>query len=203
MYKISKYVNFFSLLRYYGCLPTAKETILTSLMQHLMILTAFGILHITIGHVIMLTLPGTLQNWLDNYPSLVCSLYAAHGYAVVVPCLTFILAFKIYLHLKPLMYLEMNHEQLSKITIVFHLLISFLQFYFVSKQSGNLCARQKANEIRMIYKFDLSFKKLNFIYPISAYNGILMGIFEIWYGALKVKQWRRQKKALVYPTPQV
>ena len=168
-----------------------------------MIITAFGILHITIGYVIMLIIPGTLQIWLDKYPSIVCSFYTVHGYVVVAPCLIFLLAFKIYLHLKPLVYLEMNHEKLIKIIIIIHSLISIIQFYLMFNQSGNLCARQKANELKLIYKFDVNLDKLSFFYPLSAYNGLLIGIFEILYIALKVKQWRRQHRALVYPIPQV
>ncbi len=60
----------------------------------------------------------------------------------------FILIFKIFLQIKPLVYLEMNHEKLRTVIYCLVSITSVIEYYMIYKKSGSFCARQKFKELK-------------------------------------------------------
>ena len=78
-----KHYQLLKIFRYYRSLPESKKTILTSLMQILMITAALSLCHITLSHIGIAVLPNLTQQWLISNPSLICSLCSVNEYLIL------------------------------------------------------------------------------------------------------------------------
>ena len=174
-------------------------------MQLLMLIIAATLIHITIGYIIIGLTPDLLHGLLKQYPSLVCSLFSLHGYVVAGICLMFILIFKIYLQLRPLLYLEMNHEMVRTLVYIIILVTSILEVCFMLVQSGTLCARQKVLEFKLLNCLVVDIDHFTFAPPMGALNAAMIVVLEFIYVISEFKKWiyHRKSRIQVQPTSQV
>lgn len=174
-------------------------------MELLMIMSAATITHITIGYMVIGIFPDILQDMLQQYPSLICSLYSLIGYIFAGICLMFILIFKIYLKIKPLMFLEMSHERICSIVYFMITLLSVTEISFMLIYHGTLCPKQKVLEFKVIYSLDIDLESFKVTFPMSPLNGVVILILELIYLLCSFVNWMKKRKSRiqVQPIPQV
>ena len=197
---------FYSCLNsYYRSFPEGKQTILTYLMQLFMIICCTGLLHITLTSIIVSTMPETVQSLLDKYPALICSICSLHGYTLAGLCLISILIFMIFLQVKPLQFLEMNHEKLCTVVYSTIFIVFMSEIVLLLYQQKTLCFKQKLWEFKVIYNFNVDLQSFKFTVPLTPLNGVIALFLEIIFLILKFKKWFYQQRSRnqVHPVVQV
>ena len=104
---------------YYESLPTSKTTVLTNLLQHLMLVTMASLLHYLAVSAFSKLFPKVVGQLLESYPNLLMSVasFLPIGLAAF-SIMVSVMAMKIFARLYPCDYLEMNHERTSRCVII-------------------------------------------------------------------------------------
>ena len=171
------------------------------LMQMLMVIAIFVNIHDAIELVVCSLFPNHLETWLQTYPNLTCSLLSKHGFELAGMCTFCILGFKIFLTLKPMNYLEMNHEQVMMIIIWSITVLEVADLILILFFNGTLCVKQKLIELESIFKIKVEHNTFKLSLPIGAFLGLILLIQEVLFITVNLYQKIRKRRMKRSITP--
>ena len=171
------------------------------LMQMLMVIAIFVNIHDAIELVVCSLFPNHLETWLQIYPNLTCSLLSKHGFELAGMCTFCILGFKIFLTLKPMNYLEMNHEQVMMIIIWSITALEVADLILILFFNGTLCVKQKLIELESIFNLKVEHNTFKLSIPIGAFLGLILLIQEVLFITVNLYQKIRKRRMKRSVTP--
>jgi hypothetical protein len=130
----------FLIWKYYESLPIQRKTVLSYLVQDvILVFGSFRIMHM-IRYFIIST--GVLNDALmtGEYPNLTCSLISSVSYPVFSQHLIgAVNSFQAFAKINPITYLSFNHEKARKIALVVIILLVIIELVVVIFTYGTLC----------------------------------------------------------------
>ena len=168
--------------KYYESLPIQRKTVLSYLVQDLMLVFgSFRIMHM-IRYFIIST--GVLNDALmtGEYPNLTCSMISSVPYPVISQHLIgAVNSFQAFAKINPATYLSFNHEKARKITLVLIILLVIIEFVLVSLTYGTLCGKTDISFIQAFTGLQVDLKTTPKLGVWSAFLSCSPRLIYIWF----------------------
>ena len=129
----------------------------------------------------------------QDYPNTACSLLSMGPYYIpTLVLIAILLGYKAFMTFRPLYFLNMNHEQMFKITMVFYFAIVVAEFSMILYLHGSFCQRLRIDTIYMVTNLEFDKSEFRFIPSlILPIHGFIPIIPECVY---RIIEWRKKIK---------
>ena len=178
---ISQYtiLSFISLFRYYNAIPDLKQSIMTKLLQAFLI--SIGIILIVgclknLYHISYLS--SSIQILAQSYPNLTCSILSYEPWYVLSSYFLFaIISFKSMIAVYPTDFINMNHDKVWKVTIIFILSCWAFEYVFFILYFKTVC--NKLNIESLGQKFEIEMDLFQYKPAVIQYHMLSLWIPQI------------------------
>ena len=183
--------------KFYSNQTEASKTILTYLMEFLMLnFIIYNVMCIA-AKILVISFKQYLNVWFKHELCCIVSRILPDYYEIV-QCIGCILMFKLYLLVKPMSYLEMNHELMFKIVKII-IWCTHVAIYFLMYMSyGTLCSKNRSRFLNYLFHTNIDIEDMP-IYPrILMISALIVGLIEAVF--LMTKCFKKMKaKRKIYP----
>ena len=168
--------------KYYKSLPIQRKTVLSYLVQDLMLVFgSFRIMHM-IRYFIIST--GVLNDALvtGEYPNLTCSMISSLPYPVFSQHLIgAVNSFQAFAKINPATYLSFNHEKARKIAIVVIILLVIIELVVVALTYGTVCGKSDISFIQAFTEMQVDLKTTPKLSILSLIISCSPRLIYIWF----------------------